>query len=103
MVCSGSWKASLKAKELWEFGKAARRASSKHPPSTLRKISRYIKGPAWLSRELMTELQRKQALYRRWKQGQAARDKLGNFLEHAVVLGKLKLTGVESCKKQQKQ
>ena len=82
----------MKAKELWKVVKAARRASSKHPPSTLRKISRCIRGPAWPSRELMTELQSKEALYRRCKQGQAIREKLRNFFEHAaMVLGKLNL------------
>lgn len=92
MGYSGNWKASLTAKELWKVGKAARKASSKHLPSILRKISRCIRGLAWLSRELMTELQSKQALYRRWKQGQATREKLRNFIEHAaMVLGKLKL------------
>lgn len=51
---------SLEGKGALESGKPVRIVSSKHPPSTLRKVSRCIRGPVWLSREVMTELQSKQ-------------------------------------------
>lgn len=76
-----TWEMNLKTRrnqENWLIFKDHFLQAQERSIPTSRKSSKSTRRPAWLSRELLTELSIKKEVYKRWKQGQMTQEEFRN-------------------------